>query len=161
MSDVKPESEGIPGPHLQFAVLCERVLQESDGTLSLIRIVDRINVAVQAIGPSGATSSLPPLAPFVPLTLAISFKSGDATTTRQLGVRIQTPSGFRLPDYSASVAFEGGDRGVNVILPMQFPAQDDGLYWFEIELDGNPVTRVPLRVVKQTVTQTIPPQLPG
>jgi len=30
------------GPYLQAALLCERVMQEKDGVLSVIRIIDRV-----------------------------------------------------------------------------------------------------------------------
>jgi hypothetical protein len=46
-------------------------------------------------------------------------------------------------------------------MPLQFPAQDEGVYWFEISLDDAILTRVPLRVAKHTVAQSIPPQLPA
>ena len=36
------------GPYLQVAAICEKVLSESDGALSLIRMVDRFTVAGQA-----------------------------------------------------------------------------------------------------------------
>ena len=40
------------GPNVVAAVFCEKVLQEKDGVLSAIRIVDRFTVSVEA--PSGA-----------------------------------------------------------------------------------------------------------
>jgi len=42
---------------------------------------------------------------------------------------------------------------------MQFPAQEDGVYWFTVLVSGEVVTRVPLHVVKNEVTQTVPPQI--
>ncbi len=48
---------------------------------------------------------------------------------------------------------------MNVVLPMQFPMQSEGVYWFVVELDGDVVTRVPFRVIKQTAAQSFPPQL--
>lgn len=61
------------GPYLAMALLCEKVLREADGVLSLIRIVDRITVSFS--GPD-APVQMPP-AP-VNLTLVVGFKSGFA-----------------------------------------------------------------------------------
>ncbi len=38
------EQYSIGGPYLAFAVICERVLTEADGTISLIRVVDRFTI---------------------------------------------------------------------------------------------------------------------
>jgi hypothetical protein len=45
-----------PKPHLVAAVLCEKVLQEADGVLSAIRIVDKVIFEV----PKGAPSNYVP-----------------------------------------------------------------------------------------------------
>lgn len=39
------------GPYLQAALLCERVMEEKDGVLSVIRIIDRL--IHTALGPAG------------------------------------------------------------------------------------------------------------
>lgn len=149
------------GPYLMHAVVCERVLQEADGVLSLIRIIDRMSLNRQVTGLTGATEPAPPLqAPAAfPLTFAISLRSGGFQGSLPLRVTVKTPSGFKWPEFQVSVFFEGDDRGANVLLPMQFPLQDEGLHWFVVELGGELLTRVPLRVINQTATQTLPPQL--
>jgi hypothetical protein len=45
------------GPYLAAAILCEKVLQEKDETISIIRMVDRISVTVNA---SEAPETMPP-----------------------------------------------------------------------------------------------------
>jgi hypothetical protein len=74
-------------------------------------------------------------------------------------IRIDTPSGFKLPDYETTADLTGEERGAAIVLPMQIPAQDDGIYWFVVEISGEVATRIPLRITRQIVTQTIPPQL--
>jgi hypothetical protein len=146
------------GPYLQLAALCEKVLTEQDGVLSLVRVIDRLTVNVQMIGPSGMEA--PALVtPPVQLTLALAFKSGEYQGTLPLKVRIETPSSFKWPEFSVDLYFQGAEVGANVIAPMQFPAQDEGIYWFVVELGDELMTRIPLRVVKQTSSQTLPPQL--
>ena len=63
------------------------------------------------------------------------------------------PSGERGPVAEASVLMEGEDRGVNLIADTAFAPEQQGLYWFDVLLDGELFTRIPLRAVFQ--------QMPG
>jgi|SRR5579884_1039556 len=143
--------QSTSGPYLALAVLCEKVLQEADGVPSLIRIIDRISLA--ASGPSPAPS--PPPIP-VNATLALGFKSGDARGRHTIRVRTELPSGIRAGEISLPVLFEGEDRGVNVFVAVAFPAEEEGVYWFDVLVDGDemPMTRVPLRVIYQPLVAT-------
>jgi hypothetical protein len=154
-SNAMPESNG---PYLNYAVFCEKVLRETDGVLSLIRIIDRATVTITAsTAPGGQVvpQLLLPPAPPVPVTLVIGLKSGDFTGSVPVKMRIDTPSGFRLPDYETSAVFRGQEEGAVMVLPLQIPAQDEGVYWFVVEVSGEEITRVPLRISKQVVTQTV------
>jgi hypothetical protein len=147
------------GPYLSIAAVCERTLLEKDEVISLIRVIDRLTVLTTVTAPSGVEVAIP-VPPPLPITLVVCFKSGNFRGSLPLAIRIETPSSFRWPDFQMEVLFEGdGDRGSQFVLPMQFPAQDEGLYWFVIELGGEEMTRVPLRVIKQTRSQHVPPQL--
>jgi len=145
------------GPYLNYALLCERVLREADGVVSFIRAVDRINVLVPVSASDGtpATRLISPVA----LTLAVGLKSGDYVGPLSIKVRIEPPSGVAWPEFETSLRLEGEDQGAAIILPFQFPAQDEGLYWFAVEVSGEVVTRVPLRVVRTTADSISPPQL--
>ena len=46
------------GPHLSVGTICERVLEEKDGAITLVRLIDRI--VQQAIG-TGIPTEMPPL----------------------------------------------------------------------------------------------------
>jgi hypothetical protein len=148
------------GPYLTFAALCERALEEKDGVLSLIRVIDRVNVDVQIT--KEVSSEEPVMLPSqpLPLNVAIGFKSGTFRGHLDLNVRVETPSGFRWPEFNLSLLFEGDDdRGINVILPMQFPTQEEGIHWFAVSLGGELITRIPIRVVKRMSAQVNPPRL--
>jgi hypothetical protein len=133
------------GPFLSMAVLCEKVLEEKDTTLSLIRIVDRITAQMPPV--AGAPEYMPPVS--VSLTAVLSFKSGAARGKHAIRLRSESPSGLRSDGPSFPVLFEGEDRGVNVLAPMAFSATEEGLYWFDVLLDEELVTRMPLRVFYQ------------
>jgi hypothetical protein len=46
------------GPYLIAALICEKVLQEKDGTVSIIRMVDRVTLTTQA---ALSPETLPPI----------------------------------------------------------------------------------------------------
>ncbi len=131
----------MPGPYIQLATICERVLEEKDGTLSIIRMFDRFTVTSQG---DSAPAELPEGQ--LPLTLAIALKSDEARGRHPIIIRVQQPSGVYLPDRPVDVMFEGEERGVNLILQFQLDALE-GIYWFEVLCNENLLTRVPLRVV--------------
>ena len=137
----------IKGPHLAAAVLCEKVLQEKDGVLSLIRVFDRIIHTVE--GPQ-VPAKMPP----VPITLTafLSFKSGTAKGRRTVTIKVNSPSGARIDGPSLPVLFEGEDRGVNLIVNLALQAEHEGLYWIDVLLDDRVITRMPLMVVYRRIS---------
>ncbi len=134
------------GPYLIAAVICEKVLQEKDETLSIIRMIDRFIVTVSA---HGSPESLPPI-PFN-FAVLISLKSGKARGRNTVKLRIESPSGLKLPDQLLPVLFEGEDRGVNLILNLNLVIDQEGVYWFDVLLEEQLLTRMPLRTVYQRI----------
>ncbi len=76
------EEEG--GPFLQAAFICEKVLQEADGVVSAIRIIDRFFIGP---GPGQQAAAAMP-AVVMSHTLFVTFKSGSAprSVQRQAGL---------------------------------------------------------------------------
>lgn len=137
----------MPGPHVQLATFCDHVLQEKDGVLSVIRAIDRAIVTL----PAGAPPELPE--GFVTTTLVLSLKAGDAQGRYPVTIRAQQPSGVYMPDQILDVTFERDERGVNFVLNVRVPAIE-GLYWFEIFVNEDLLTRIPLRIMYQRVPGT-------
>ena len=77
------------GPHVSAGVICESILQEADGTVSIIRIVDRV---VQNVAPGH-----PVVPASVPLTLAIMLTSGDCRGAWRLSIQALLPGGLSPP----------------------------------------------------------------
>ncbi len=122
------------GPYLNAAVICEKVLQEKDETLSVIRMIDRFNVTVSALG---SPENLPPIP--LNLTVLISLKSGKARGRSTVKLRIESPSGLKLPDQLLPVLFEGEDRGVNLVMNLNLVIDQEGVYWFDVSTSaGSP-----------------------
>jgi hypothetical protein len=132
------------GPYLTAAFFCDRVLQERDGVLTFVRVVDRWNI----VGPS---QNMNPTA--VQTTLVIMFRSGIVRGSARITVTPVTPAGERMEPFGAPVLFEGDDdRGVGSVFPLSFPVTEPGVYWFEVGLsvqggESEIKTHVPMRVV--------------
>ncbi|HEU5377560.1 MAG TPA: hypothetical protein VFV38_19225 [Ktedonobacteraceae bacterium] len=138
------------GPYLTAALICEKVLQEKDESLSIIRLVDRLTLTVQA---SHSPDTLPPFT--VNLQALISFKSGSARGRNTVKWITETPSGLRLPEQLFPVLFEGEDRGANLIITLNMTIDQEGVYWFHVLLENQPLTRIPLRILYQRIGQNM------
>lgn len=131
------------GPFLIAAALCEKVLQEQGGVNSLIRIVDRVTQTAVGQQPPESMPSVK-----YTLWLYVSFKSGVVRGVKELGVRLQKPSGNSPFSTTFPMNFEGeDDRGINLAAELNIELDEVGLWWFDISLDGDFVTKIPLRVV--------------
>ena len=137
----EPVAPDPGGPYLQAALICERVLQEQDGVITAVRVIDRVFFFTD---PDGQ-----PLNPQHPVTFLITFKSGAARGSYTISVEREKPSAERSAVLQAPVFFEGEDRGVNVIVSAAFEPDQPGLYWFDVLFEGERVTRVPLRAIYQ------------
>lgn len=145
--------ESVGGPYVRMAALCERVLQEKDGVLSIIRVIDRFTITTS--GPA-APAEMPP--GNIQFTIVVVLTSGAVRGKYNLRIVPTSPSGKELSELSAGVLLEGEDRGVNVVLNGQMLVSEEGLYWFDVFAEEQLLTRIPLRLVYQRLSQG---QLPG
>lgn len=139
------------GPYLNAGVICERVLQERDGVLSLIRIIDRVTLTVSALPGSSAPETLPPS--MIGFTVAVVLKSGLFKGTAPIKLIVYSPSNETIAQTITDVFFEGDDRGMNLVSPLQLQVQEDGLYWVEVLCGDQILTRIPFRVIYQRISQ--------
>lgn len=108
------------GPYLTAAYFCERVLREQDGVLSTIRIVDRWTV-------NGPTEAMP--LTVIQASIVVLLKSGLYRGTGRITATPISPSNQRMEPIILPVVFGGDDdNGGGAVLPIGFPAQEDGLY---------------------------------
>jgi hypothetical protein len=137
----------LQGPFLAMAVLCEKVLREADGVISVIRVVDRVNVELR--GP-GAPDEMPPIP--ISLNAVLSFKSGFAKGKYKVKLITRSPSGVESAAQNMPPIFlEGDERGANLIVSLQLSVTEEGLYWIDVLLEERVLTRIPLRVLYQSV----------
>jgi hypothetical protein len=138
------------GPYINAALLCEKVLQERDGVLSFIRVVDRFTLMTVS---AGATLPEPLPAPTVTFNIAIVLKSGLYKGTAPIKFVVHSPAQQKIGESTIDVFFEGDDRGVNLVSPQQMQIAEDGIYWIDVFCADALLTRVPFRVIIQRVMQ--------
>lgn len=130
------------GPYITTAVFCEKVLQEASGVLTLVRIIDRMEIT--ASGPS-TPEEMPPSR--LRWTLVITLKSGDARGSHPVRITPYLPSGEKMDSLILPAHFEGGNKGQGLISELDMPLPMPGIYWFHIEVDDVLMTKVPLEVI--------------
>lgn len=149
-----PEDDIVMRPFVQIAAICQGSIQDVQGYLSLIKILDRLPVA-------GLTDVMRPQ-PLNQLTIAIVLKSGAMRGSYKWSLVVVTPSARRVPVVvDASALFEGDERGVAFVSPIHYVAEEEGLYWFEVLLEGSLLTKIPLRIMYQRIVSPpgfAPPQ---
>jgi hypothetical protein len=146
------ESRTSLRPFVQVAAICQSPLQEATGHLSLIRLMDRVPIA-------GITDEMQPQ-PLNQLAIVVVLKSGEMKGKYNIKIVPVTPSGKRLAGPQLTALFEGEERGVAIVLPVALVAEEEGLYWFDVMLEQELLTRIPLRVMYQKMQQGTPFQSP-
>ena len=143
------------GPYLQMSVFCEKVLQERDGVISVVRVIDRVNRT--AAGPD-APDAMPSFD--YQLTAVITLKAGRARGGVQVEIEPELPSGLRQPRAAMTAQMEGNERGQNLIMNLQMKFEEPGVYWFNVYVDGRLITRMPFTVTYSRISGAGPPR-PG
>jgi|SRR4051794_27154978 hypothetical protein len=142
-----------PHPYIIAALLCEKVLQEADGSLSIIRIADRVQLQME--GPPGLQMS-PALndaaIPLFQLSCLIAIRSGPATGKHILQLSLKTPAGItKGQPVQQEMNLLGKDHGQNFIVNFVIGAEEEGLHWVHVDWDEGELTRIPLMVVRTPV----------
>lgn len=129
-----------PRPYVSVAVICEKVLEEKNGSLSIIRIADQVQVPDQQLPPG--------VLPAAALQGLIAVKSGDAVGEFTLKVNAINPKGESKEIYSVPFKLLGKDHGQNFILILTLGIENEGVHWFNVLVDDELITRIPLTVVR-------------
>ena len=140
------------GPYIQMAGLCDQVIEDKTGVLSLIRIIDTITH--REAGPN-APAEMPPFN--YPIKMVIMLKAGRARGRHELKILPESPLGETKQPYIQSIQMEGEERGVNHIINMLFTFTMEGLYWFNVYFDDALLTRIPLRIKYNRMVTQEPP----
>lgn len=139
-------------PYISAALLCEKVLHEQDGTISAIRIVDRVTVQI-------AAKAKGKVKPTVKLAVLIAFKSGPSKGKYILKIVPRTPSGRKMAvkrtdvqgEFKFPLVFEREEHGSTTVINLVVDVSEEGVYWFDVYLGRRVITRIPLTVVHRVV----------
>jgi hypothetical protein len=136
------------GPHLQAALLCQQVTQQvPNGPITIVGLIDRVVVRVpRGIPPEQVAPSV------VSCHAVVILKSGSRPGRHKLRLTLTSPSGIPIREFSLDITLpDEPDQGVNVVMPIQFTASEEGIYWFDVNLDLNtlPLTRISFRRLVQ------------
>jgi hypothetical protein len=129
-------------PFVTVATFCEKVLHESDGVMSAVRIVDTFIVTGPKVVPLDAS-------PVVAVTGLICLKSGDLTGSFTVGLVLENTKGERTvvsPEGGWPVVFKGGEHGIQIKLDFMLEIKNLGLVWFDVMFGEEVLTRIPLRL---------------
>ena len=140
----KGTQTAVGGPFLTTAFICEKALNEKDGVQSFIRVFDRLSINF-----STGEDIEDKRNRTVAITLAVVFKSGDFKGTKSLEIRVNRTARNETKPLGKplEIAFEGGEHGPGVIVEVLFAAFEPDLVWFEVVLDKQIVSKIPLRIV--------------
>ncbi len=130
-------------PFVQVAALCEKILEEQDGVISAIRLVDTFNVSAP---PPGLSPDAPPV---VEVNGLIALKSGDLVGKFTVGLVMENTIGERKslsPEGGWPVVFNGGEHGIQLKLSFNVGVKNFGLCWFDVLFENEVLTRIPLRI---------------
>lgn len=129
------------GPYVQAACFCDMVLEDKTGVLSLIRIIDTLTHFERGSDPP---QQMPQFGHR--LKLVLMLKSGRAQGRHVIRVMPELPTGEADEPVFVSVHLSGEERGHNLIADLQYVFRMEGLYWFRVLLNDEPLTAIPLRV---------------
>lgn len=133
------------GPYVQAALLCERVVQENGGRVTIVRLLDRVLVRAGKAPDSGQISPT-----IVSCHAVVILKTGSRPGDYKLRILLTSPSKKPLREFSTDINLPAEeDQGVNIVMPIQFSATEEGVYWFEVRLNNEevPLTKTSLRLV--------------
>jgi hypothetical protein len=131
-------------PLIVAACLCEKVLRESDGVLSLIRIVDQFTVSVPPEMPKHVS-------PAIVLNLVVALKANGIRGPQEIMMRLHGPTKETEPrklPFNLEGDKEDALLGVNLLTTIAVEVERFGPGRIDLEWQGELLTSVPFRVTR-------------
>lgn len=131
-------------PFVAAACFCENLLEEPDGVLSAIRIVDTYILPPL---PEGIEIPADAVRGVILVKGLISLKSGDVVGPGTIHLVMHKTTGERAvlsPEGGWPVVMNGGEHGVNIKIQLPLGVKNFGLVWFDVMWGEDVLTRIPL-----------------
>ena len=144
------------GPYIRAALFAENILEEKDGVKTAVRIIDQFTAKIQGQEPP---EDMPAITH--QLNALISLKPGEARGRQTFSLTMEKPDGQRKQAGQGTIHFQGtGNRGVDLRMNLGVTFDQEGLYWFDFELEGQLLTRMPFEVLYNRVVTAPRPEPP-
>ena len=121
------------------AILCEKILKEKSGILSLIQMMDIAQVDLQG----GETPAA--FVARLDAELFVTFKSVGAVKFIAV-VTIVTPDGNEFVRNEYPIQLTGAPHGHSLTIQLVLNLSKTGIFWFNVSIDGGYAQRLPLWV---------------
>jgi hypothetical protein len=130
-------------PYLKLGTICERVLEEKDGVLSLIRLWDTFTITITGKEPPDQLPSGAKL-----LTIIMSWVGGLGS--HEAAFNVISPDGeTQRSPRSWSFTLNAINQGHNIIVTLPVGIIKEGVYWIEFILNDQVRSRVPFHIIYQ------------
>lgn len=133
------------------ALFAGEVIEDKQGLYSLIRVYDEVHAEMAPDTPEPSAGQ--PVT--IPLVGLVSLRTGSAYGRHTVRLDLVAPDGERKDGQPFDLAIEEGSTGINIPLNIRFRAKGAGRYWFEVLVDGELLTRIPMTVVLGSVDEII------
>lgn len=129
------------GPYLSAALFCDQIIEERDGTLSAIRIIDTMTLRIP--------HEVPEDQPFpLQVSFLLIFKTGNAAGTHQFRIDLRSPTGKIKRGPTEDHEFLPQPHGgVNFRVKLGIEVKKSGIFWADVYLDGKPIAHAPFNIV--------------
>jgi len=141
------------GPWVTTAVFCEKVIEDKEGVLTLVRVIDRLIISASGVE-TLVPEKLPPAQ--VQIIFVITIKAGTAKGRSEVVTEIEGPDGINRAISSQSVNFPAPNYGQNLVNNIALGVQHEGVYWFTVKADGRVLTRSPLEILYARSATSMP-----
>jgi hypothetical protein len=143
----------VGGPYLSVALFCDQILEEKDGTLSAIRIVDTVTLKIPESTPDD--QAIP-----IGVWMLLVLKSGDSPGEHEIRVDMRSPTGKVKRGSSQKWTLSPQSYGgINLRLNTTIMVKKGGVFWADAYLDGKPISHTPLNVTVERVPDDAQPSL--
>lgn len=129
-------------PLVSIATCCERVLEEKDGVISIVRVVDIFRFSAPKDAP-------PDVIGHVPVLIYVVLKSGDIVGEYPIQLRFRSSKGEIKEISSTTALFEGGTKSVSITGQLMIRTEHIGLNWVDVIWNGEALTAIPITLEQE------------
>lgn len=142
------------GPYVITAALCDQALQDKDGSISLVRVIDKVTG-------HGVAEQMPSFTANIVFVLILT--AGEAAgQSFTVNLQMNGPSGEMYAGIELPVRFgDSPNARANLIVKLALQVASPGLHWVRVLLEDELLTRTPLLAEYDRVTPAPQGPVPG